>query len=237
MRSAAGRDGRALVRDGRDVDEPVDPLQQGLARLLRARAARRSEEEPGAAAGDPDAEHEGREGRPRRQRLARGDPRDGEDLGARLRPRRRDRDDAVRLRAGALQGARAHPGRHQVRARAPQGRRDRRHRRDAHPRLVALLVRRIVRGALRRGRGARELRQGVRAEVARGAGLRRRRARPDDPRRREGRGVGALPGGARDDHRQAVRAEPRGAARAHATEPRDRVISSSRRRVWSARKS
>ena len=50
--------------------------------LLRPRSARRHEEEPAAAEGDPDAVDEGREGRPRRVGVARRDPRDGRAVGA-----------------------------------------------------------------------------------------------------------------------------------------------------------
>ena len=140
VHAGPGRDGRARVRDGHHVDEPLDALRARRPRLLRAHASRRAEEAPEAPAADPHADDEGPQGRARRLRLARGDPRDRQGDGEGLRRGRRDRDEALRGGAAHLRRAGAHPRRHEVRVRAHARGQARRHRRDPHARLVALLA-------------------------------------------------------------------------------------------------
>ena len=84
--AAAGRVRDARLPDRRHLDVDLDALREGRAHVLRPRPARRHEEEPAPAEGDPDAVDEGREGRPRRVRVARAR---SSSMGARRRDRLR----------------------------------------------------------------------------------------------------------------------------------------------------
>ena len=184
VRAAAGRVRDARVPDRRDVDVDLDALREGRAHVLRPRAARRHEEEPArcrkailtpstkAEKGDHD------ESVSRDEMLAMGAHR------AATTSTRAAEMCARRCSRSARQHAREagpDPRRHQVRDRAARPTaRIVLHRRDPHAGLVALLVRRRLRGALRARRGAARPRQGVRAALAR----RTRRSGPATARRR-----------------------------------------------------
>ena len=162
---------RALP-DRRHLDVDLDALRERRAHVLRPRAARRHEEEPAAAAGDPHAVDQGREGRPRRVGVARRDPRDGRAVApttSTAPPRCARALFAFGQQRGARRGLILVDTKYEI-GRRPDGALVL-HRRDPHARLVALLVRRRLRGALRARRGAARPRQGVRAPHARRPGL------------------------------------------------------------------
>ena len=163
------------------------------------------------------------------------DPRDGRALApADFDARGRDVRARVRLRPAGGAAPRPHPGRHQVRDRPPPRRHALLHRRDPHARLVALLVRRRLRGALRQA--ARSRAASTRSTSA--ARWPSRATRGDGPppeadRRRARRGGAPLHPGLRAHHRPAVRARTptsrsRASAATSSSEPGPTVASALR---------
>ena len=143
---------------------------------------------------DPHADHQGREGRPRRVGLARRDPRDGRASSRPTSTRRRDgaRRSSPSARRDAAQ-ARPHPRRHQVRVRPrrPTARScfiDEIHTPDSSRYWYAD----DYEARFAKRRGAAQPRQGVRAPLARRAGLPRRRPAAADARRGPRRGGAPL---------------------------------------------
>ncbi len=208
-RDAAGRGGRARLHHGGHVDVAVAAVRCGRAHDLRLPLPRRP--------GEEHARCRNRWSRRRRsRRIGVIGARRTADLGRgrRARARRRpplgggvdDRPRAVPAWPGGRRVGRADPRRHEVRVRADARRRAAADRRGAHAGLVAVLGRRVVRGAAGRGRGAGEPRQGGRPPGARRRRLHGRRRRARAAGGRVDGDVGALHRRLRAAHRPAVRA-------------------------------
>ncbi len=220
MHAAPRRDGDARLRHRRHLDQHLDALRARRARLLRQPPPRRPAQERAPPRAHPHAQHQGPQGRPRRLglRARRSSPWATSTPATSTPPPRWRARSSPTGSAGAPTGGSSWSTPSTSSARTRSGK-HRGHRRDPHARLVALLVLRQLRRALRRGRGSGVVRQGVRAPLPGRLGFKGDGPIPPSPTRCASRRRGATSRRTRRSPATALRPRPGGSDGAHPAEP------------------